>query len=289
MGDPKVTGVVSAKRPPGAEVFAPPEVCPVCATPVVREVEEVALRCPNQECPAVVGARLRHFVSRGAMEIEGLGGKLLDQLLDAGLLTDEASLWDLDEERLAELPGWGEKSAKKLLDELEEAKGRPLHRLLFALGVPHVGESAAKILAARFASLGDLAATGAGEIEALGGIGPVIAESVKNWLGAPENKKLVSRLAGRGVDPKHEVAATDEAGMLAGRTFVLTGALTRPRREIKEELENLGAKVSSSVSSHTTYLIAGDVAGGKLEKARKLGVEVLDESGLRDLLDSLRS
>ena len=150
---PKVTGVVSSKRPPGAEVFVPPDRCPVCSTPVVREVEEVALRCPNQACPAVVGARLRHFVARGAMEIEGLGGRLLDQLMEVGLVTDEASLWDLDPETLAELPGWGDLSTARLLGELDEAKSRPLHRFLFALGVPHVGENAAKILAARFGSL----------------------------------------------------------------------------------------------------------------------------------------
>jgi DNA ligase (NAD+) len=155
---PKVVGVVTAERPPGAKTYFVPDVCPVCGTPVLREFEEVALRCPNPECPAVVGARLRHFVARGAMEIEGLGGRLLEQLIEAALVTDVASLWDLEAEALAELPGWGELSAANLLGELEEARSRPLHRLLFALGIPHVGERAAKLLARRCGSLEALAA-----------------------------------------------------------------------------------------------------------------------------------
>ncbi len=134
-----------------------PGVCPVCETPVEREPEEVALRCPNPACPAVVAARLRHFVSRGAMEIDGLGDRLLAQLVDAGMVTDEASLWDLDIDVVAELPGWGETSATNLHRELDEARTRPLHRLLFALGIPHVGERAARLLAQRFGSLEELA------------------------------------------------------------------------------------------------------------------------------------
>jgi DNA ligase (NAD+) len=249
-------------------------------------VEEVALRCPNPLCPAVTESRLRHFVSRGAMEIEGLGSRTLRQLLDAGLVTDEASLWDLDARVLADLPGWGELSAAKLMRELDEAKRKPLHRLLFALGIPHVGERAARLLATRFRSLDNLASADTGTMVELDGVGPVIAESVVSWMAAPENRELIDRLAARGVEPREEKGPeTDEP--LAGQVFVLTGTLSRPRREIKEQLETLGATVAGSVSNKTTYLVAGENAGSKLARAGSLGVEILDEDGLQRLFDSL--
>ena len=284
---PKVIGVVTADRKDDAVPFAPPTVCPECSTPVVREVEEVALRCPNPDCPAVVAARLRHFVARGAMEIEGLGGRSLAQLVDAGLVTDEASLWDLDEDELAELPGWGKLSAANVRRELDEAKTRPLHRLLFALGIPHVGERAAKVLAARFGSLENILSAENEALETVDGIGPVIAEAVKEWLAEHRNREIVDRLAQRGVNPIEEIE--DGEAALAGHIFVITGTLGRPRRELKELLEKLGAKVSGSVSRRTSYLVAGENAGSKLEKARDLGVEVLDEDGLARLLESFGS
>lgn len=283
---PKITGVVTSKRPADAEVISPPTVCPVCSTPVVREVEEVALRCPNPVCPAVTASRLRHFVSRGAMEIEGLGSRTLSQLGEAGLVTDEASLWDLDAETLAELPGWGELSAARVLRELEKAREKPLHRLIFALGLPHVGERASKILAARFRSLEALQSADTETMIDLEGIGPVIAESVDRWMAADENRELIGRLVARGVDPHEEEQMANDLP-LQGQIFVLTGTLSRPRRELQERLEKLGAKVAGSVSGKTTYLVAGENAGGKLDKAGKLGVEILDEKGLDNLFGSL--
>jgi DNA ligase (NAD+) len=282
---PKVIGVVTAERPSDAEPYAVPDACPVCGTAVVREVEEVALRCPNLGCPAVVGARLRHFVARGAMEIEGLGGRLLEQLVNAGMVTDEASLWDLEAESLAELPGWGELSALNLLRELEEASKRPLHRLLFALGIPHVGERAAKLLARRFGSLEALSAAGPEAIEEIDGVGPVIAAAVTGWFYEPRNRALVERLGERGIDPREEVDDEHKGAAFAGQTFVITGTLSRPRRELKEELERLGATVAGSVSRKTSYLVAGENAGSKLNAARELGVEVIDEAELERLLD----
>jgi DNA ligase (NAD+) len=281
---PKVVGVVTAEREPEAKPYAVPKVCPVCGTPVVREVEEVALRCPNLECPAVAGARLRHFVARGAMEIEGLGGRLLEQLVEAGLVTDQASLWDLEAETLAELPGWGELSATNLLGELEQARDRPLHRLLFALGIPHVGERAAKLLAGRFGSLEALAATEPETIEEIDGIGPVIATAVSEWLAEPRHQSLAERLAKRGIDPREEVDPRPGATVLAGRTFVITGSLGRARRELKDELERLGAKVAGSLSGKTSYLVAGENPGSKLAKARELGVEIIDEAELEKMM-----
>ena len=282
---PKVVGVVTSERQPTSEPFSVPTRCPVCDTPVVREVEEVALRCPNPECPAVVGARLRHFVARGAMEIEGLGGKLLDQLVAEGLVTDEASLWDLEAEAIAGLPGWGELSASNLLRELDEARGRPLHRLLFALGIPHVGERAARLLANRFGSLESLAAAEPSDIEQIDGIGPVIATAVTDWFTGSRQQALVERLVDRGIDPRQEAVVESGGSALTGKTFVITGTLSRPRRELKEELEKLGATVAGSVSRKTSYLVAGKNAGSKLNKARDLGVVVIDEAGLEKLLD----
>jgi len=254
---------------------------------VEREVEEVALRCPNPGCPAVVAARLRHFVSRGAMGIEGLGGRSLEQLVAAGLVTDEASLWDLENDTLAELPGWGEISAANLLGELEEARTRSLNRLLFALGIPHVGERAAKILAARFGSIDGLIAADAEALEALDGIGPVIAASVTRWFVDDRNLTTLRRLIERGVDPREQVDDTAGVNALTGSTFVITGTLSRPRRELKEAIEQLGATVAGSVSGKTSFLVAGENAGSKLAKARELGIEVLDEACLVQMLESL--
>lgn len=281
---PKVVGVLTADREPGARPYAVPEKCPECSTLVVREVEEVALRCPNPDCPAVTRARLRHFVARGAMEIEGLGGRLLEQLVEAGFVTDEASLWDLEADSLAELPGWGELSAKNLLGELEGARDRPLHRLLFALGIPHVGERAAKLLAGRFGSLEALAAADPEAFEEVDGIGPVIAAAVTEWFSKPRHQSLVRRLAERQVDPHMEIGDGKDKS-LAGLVFVITGSLSRPRRELKEELEKLGASVKGSVSGKTSYLVAGENSGSKLTKARELGVEVINETKLVEMMD----
>jgi DNA ligase (NAD+) len=283
---PKVIGVVTAERDSEARPYAVPEKCPECGTRVVREVEEVALRCPNPECPAVTGARLRHFVARGAMEIEGLGGRLLEQLVEARLVTDEASLWDLEADRLIELPGWGELSAANLLEEIEAARSRPLHRVLFALGIPHVGERAAKLLAKRFGSIQALAAAEPKTTEEVDGIGPVIAAAVSEWFAEPRHQSLVSRLAERGIDPREEINIASRESALAGLVFVITGSLSRPRRELKEELENLGATVAGSVSRKTSYLVAGENSGSKLAKARELGVAVIDETELARMLVS---
>jgi DNA ligase (NAD+) len=286
---PKVVGVVTTERPQGAEPVIAPTVCPVCETPVEREPEEVALRCPNPVCPAVVAARLRHFVSRGAMGIDGLGDRMLAQLVEAAMVTDEASLWDLDITAVAELPGWGETSATNLLREIDEARPRPLHRLLFALGIPHVGERAAKLLVERFGSLEELAAAEPEALEEIDGIGPVIANAVVGWFADDGHQSTIKRLAERGIDPHQEPGGARSEASLAGQTFVLTGSLRRPRRAIKEELESLGARVSASVSRKTSYLVTGKNPGGKLATARELGVEILDEAGLNELLGSVGS
>jgi DNA ligase (NAD+) len=281
---PKVVGVVSSQRPEGAEQVPVPARCPSCGTPVVREEGEVALRCPNPHCPGVGAARLRHFTSRGAMEIEGLGGKKLDQLIAAGLISDASSLWDLEAATLAELPRWQETSAKKLVAELDAARSRPLHRLLFGLGVPGVGERAARQLAQRFPTLEALAAARPEELETITGIGPSLSASLVGWFADDRNRSLIDGLRSRGIDPEETRIDEAEIQPLTGMTVVVTGVLSRSRREVKARLEALGATVVGSVSSKTTHLLAGVDAGGKLAKATSLGVEIVDEDGLDELL-----
>ncbi|MBZ5588658.1 MAG: NAD-dependent DNA ligase LigA [Acidobacteriia bacterium] len=282
---PKVVAVDPSARSADFEAFRMPDRCPVCSTPVVREPGEVVVRCPNRRCPAVQKQRLFHFVSRAGMDIEGLGRRFVEQLLLEGLLEDPASLWDLDVERLAALPQWGEKSAVNLIEQVSAARTRPLWRLLVALGIRHVGEKAAKVLAARFGSLEALEMATAEELEQAEGIGPTISASVVAFFAEDEGRELVRRLRHRGVDPRQEPQAPDPAQRpLSGLTFVLTGALSRPREKVAGLLEEAGAHAAESVSRRTTFLVAGADAGSKLNKARELGVEVLDEEELKALL-----
>jgi DNA ligase (NAD+) len=282
---PKVVAVDASGRGIEAAPFGMPDACPACGTPVAREPGEVVMRCPNRACPAVQRQRLRHFVSRAAMDIEGLGASLVDQLVREGLVTDPASLWTLDAARLAELPGWGERSAEKLAEQLAAAKGRPLWRLLAGLGIRHVGERAAKLLARRFGSLAALAAVSADVLEQVDGIGPTTAEAVAAFFADPGQAALVERLRERGVDPREvSDAAAEGAAPLAGLTFVLTGTLSRPREAVAALLEAAGARTADSVSKKTSFVVAGSDAGAKLRRASELGVAVLDESGLAALL-----
>ncbi len=282
---PKVVGVVTSERDDDAPPFPTPTECPVCGTAVVRVDGEVAVRCPNPTCPAVLGSRLRHFVARGAMDVDGLGEKLLDQLVTEGLVTDAASLWDLESEQLADLPGWGGVSAANLVRELDRARGRPLDRLLFGLGIPLVGQRAARELATAFGSIESLAAADEEALVEVEGVGPKVAQSVRRWFADDANRTLVERLRERGVDPHHvaDGVVSDERP-LEGRTVVITGALSRPRSEVARRLEALGAKVTGSVSTRTDLLLAGDEAGSKLDRARELGVEIIDEAALDDRL-----
>jgi len=285
---PKIVGVITSSRPADSRPLFLPVDCPACGSRLVRVEDEVALRCPNPACPAVLAARLQHFVSRDAMDIEGLGAQKLQQLVDAGLLRDPASLWDLDADRLAELPGWGRRSVEKLLASLDETRTRPLDRLLFALGIPMVGTRAAGILAGAFTTLEKLEEAEAEELMRLEGIGPKVAASIRKFFASKENRELLRRLRERGLAPTAP-ARSAASGPLEGLTIVLTGTLSRPRPEIRRRLEELGAKVSSSVSSKTDYLVAGPGAGSKLEKAKSLGVSVLDEEGLETLITERRN
>jgi DNA ligase (NAD+) len=286
---PKVVRVLLDLRPADSSPFVMPAACPVCGDPVVREEEEVATRCVNPACPAVVREALRHFCSRRAMNIEGLGEKLVDQLVGASLLTDVASIYDLRLEDLVGLERWGEKSASNLLSEIEKSKQHDLSRLIYALGLRHVGEKAAKTLAGRFRTLDGLAAAGEEDLEATEEIGPATAAAVARYFRHPRHRDLVEKLRRHGVNFVSNAPARPAAGPLAGRTVVITGTIPGvTREEAAERLLAAGAKVAGSVSRKTEFLLAGEEAGSKLERARKLGVRVVTWEQLQEIIEGLK-
>ncbi|MGH9400401.1 MAG: NAD-dependent DNA ligase LigA [Thermoanaerobaculia bacterium] len=270
---PKVTRVLLERRPDGAKPFRMPRKCPVCGEPVVQEEGEVATRCVNPACPAVVREALRHFCTRRAMNIEGLGDKLVDQLVTEGLLTDVASIYDLTADKLAGLERWGEKSAANLVAEIEKSRSNDLSRLLFALGIRHIGEKAGKTLARRFGTLDALAGASAVELEGVEEVGPNTAAAIAAWFSHPRHRQLVERLRRHGVHFTAGKAAGAGSAALSGKTVVITGTLPGvTREEAGQRLEAAGARVAGSVSKKTDYLVAGEQAGSKLERARELGV-----------------
>ena len=293
---PEVVRVLPELRPPGARPVALPSRCPECGSELVREEGEADTRCVNSSCPAILRASLRHWVSKGALDVEGLGSKLIGQLVDRGLVRSIADLYRLDGALLASLERMGEKSATNLVEALAASKNQPWHRQLYGLGIHHVGEVNAKALARAFpnvAALRSAALEKPDRITAVFGVGPEIAQSLQQWCATPANRALLEQLAALGFSlaRSEEPASADGAlgegsgPPLAGQTFVLTGTLpTLSRRQAQELIEAAGGKVSSAVSRKTTYLVAGEEAGSKLTKAETLGVAVLDEGGLRELL-----
>ncbi len=278
---PKVTRVLLEKRPEGAAPFEMPAACPECGEAVVREEGEVAVRCVSASCPAQVKEAIRHYVARRAMDVEGLGDERIDQLLSAGLISDVAGLYSLRAEDLAALERWGEKSAANVLAEIERSKEAGLGRLLFGLGVRHVGEKTGKVLARRFGTMEALRAATEDELTAVPEIGPETAASVREWLGRPANVRLLSKLVAAGVRMNEEQGAPAPGGPLAGKTFVLTGTLPRrTREEATAAIERAGGKVSGSVSRKTAAVVAGEDPGSKRAKAEALGVPVWSEDDL---------
>jgi DNA ligase (NAD+) len=276
-----------------------PRRCPVCNAETVRLEGESVTRCANLDCPAQLKNNLRHLASRGALDIDGLGEKLVDQLVETGLVRRLSDVFALREAELAALPRMGGKSAANVMAALDRARRTTLSRLLIALGIRHVGETVAELLADHFGTLDRLLAASAEEIAGIEGIGHTIATSVVRFLSAPHNRAELARFAERGLvleaaTPRAARAAdgSSEGGTegdgtstaLAGLVFVLTGSLSRPREEFERRIEEAGGKTSSSVSRKTSYVLAGEEAGSKLRKAVELGVEVLDEAGFEALL-----
>jgi DNA ligase (NAD+) len=273
---PKITRVVLERRPEGSSPFAMPATCPACGEPVVREEGEVATRCVNASCPAQVRESVRHFAARRAMDIEGLGDKLVEKLFESSMLTDAASIYDLEAGSLAALDRFGEKSAANLIAQIERSRSAGLSRLLFALGIRHVGEKAARLLARRFRSIGALRAAPAEALMEVPEIGPNTADALRKWFGNASNGALVDRLLAHGVDGEEHGEPEPAAGPFSGKTIVLTGTLPGvTREEAAARLEGAGARVSGSVSKKTDFVIAGESAGSKREKAESLGVLVL--------------
>lgn len=288
---PAVMGPLKDRRTGGEKRFRMPRACPVCGGPVVRVEGEVAIRCGNVACPAQLKRRILHFGSRNAMDIEGLGKKLTDQLVDTGLVRDAADLYGLDADALAGLDRMGPQSAANLVDAIRASREQGLERVLLALGIPLVGERAASVLAAHYGGIDGLTAATVEELEAIEEIGPGIAEAVRTFFDNAANREVVANLEAAGIlmSPKARTPSGANAP-LAGTTFVLTGTLERwTRSEASEQIRDLGGTVAGSVSGKTDYVVAGDSPGSKLARAEKLGVRILDETALADLLDAART
>ncbi|UCG50848.1 MAG: NAD-dependent DNA ligase LigA [Candidatus Latescibacterota bacterium] len=280
---PEVVAPIPELRSGEERAFNMPKKCPVCGTPVVREEGEAVTRCPNLECDAQVRERIRHFASREAMDIEGLGEKLVAQLVDAGLVKNPADLYDLTVGELAPLERMAEKSAENIINAIEKSKSTTLPRLIFALGIRNVGVTVAEILAECYPTVEAVRDAPEEEIAELYGVGPVIAKEVSRFFSEKRNRTMLGRLVAAGV---HYVTASGvESEQLAGEVFVFTGGLTRMSRERAEsEVKKRGARTSSSVSNKTTIVVAGVKAGSKLAKAEKLGIRIIGEDEFLTLI-----
>ena len=280
---PEVVKVIESKRDGSRRRFKMPERCPVCDSPVVRITGEAAARCINSGCSAQVKERIKHFASKGAFDIDGLGTKLVEQLVDKQLVSSFADIFKLDEKTLSELERMGPKSAANLKKAIEQSKSIALARFLFALGIRHVGEHVAALLADHFQDLAALMNCPGDELESIEGIGPIVAESIANFFKQAGNRHIIQQLLDSGV--KLKTAMRMQTGKLKDQVFVLTGALQNfSRSQAKALIEAAGGQVSGSVSGRTDYVVAGDSPGSKLDRARELGVKIIDEATLNELL-----
>ncbi len=284
---PKVVKVITEKRDGNEITFQMPESCPVCDGPVRRVEDEAATRCTNFSCPAQLKERLRHFVSKKGLDVDGLGTRLVDQLVEEGLLTAFGDVFTLDRHRLVGLERMGDKSADNLIQAVREAKNTTLRRFLFALGIDHVGENAARLLSQTFGTIEEIMAAPFDDIQAIHGMGDKSAMAVVEFFKNPENQAMVRRILESGVVLENDSMASEEQeeSAFSGKTVVLTGTLeTIKRGEAKALLEQKGAMVTSGVSKKTDWVIAGTKAGSKLDKARTLGINILDEQAFLKML-----
>jgi DNA ligase (NAD+) len=285
---PAVVEVKKELRKGGEREFKMPTHCPVCGEPVFRDAEQVAVRCINASCPAQIKRRLVHFAHRGAMDIEGLGEALVEAVVEHGFVRALSDIYELTGEKLATIPRTGEKSISNLLAAIEASKTQPLWRLLFGLGILHVGATASRSLAAHFHTLDPLMGASIDDLERINDIGEVVGTSIHQYFQDAKNREIIERFRASGLnfgekDPRVE-KRSDTA--ISGTTWVITGTLSQSREEIAELIRQAGGKVSGSVSKKTTYLLAGDEAGSKLEKARALGVKVIGEQDFRAMIRS---
>jgi DNA ligase (NAD+) len=283
---PYVIGPVEEVRSGDEQVYIRPKRCPSCGEPLEQVPGEVAVLCVNASCPAQLIRNVEHFASRSAMDIEGLGIKIAEQLVQSGLLKDLADIYALDLDSLLELEGFAQKKAENLLGSIEASKDQELSRLINALGIRGVGATLADTLGTHFGNLDALAGAGQEDLESIEGIGPNIAQSIRDWFQIPSNRRMLSKFKASGLWPQAERPSQDTPGTLADLTFVITGTLPRlSRREAKELIERHGGRVTGSVSGKTDYLLLGESPGSKLDKARNLGVPQIDETGLRRMIN----
>lgn len=282
---PAVIGVRTDLRTGAEKKFRMPKKCPECGSLVVKDEGQVAVRCVNSQCPAQLRRRIEHFASRGAMDIEGLGEAMVGQLVEKEMLQDVSDIYQLTAARLNELERMGEKSVNNLLDAIERSKSRPLWRLIFGLGILHVGVSASRALAAHFPNFDAMMKTSTEELQRISDVGEVVGQSIHDFFREPRNLKMIEKLRKAGLQFKGEEKMPDpSASKMKGATWVITGTLSQSRDEIAEMIITLGGKVSGSVSKKTSFVLAGEDAGSKLEKARKLGIRVVDEAEFRQML-----
>ena len=280
---PEILEVVMEKRPEGTQPYRLPERCPVCGAPVERDADGAAIRCTGAECPAQLSRNIAHFVSRNAMDIDGLGDAIVEQLIAGGHIASPADIYYLKLDDLKQLWKSGEKAAAKLLDAIEASKQNDVSRLIFALGIRQVGEKAAKTLAATFGSLDGLMAADEATLTQVRDIGAITAQHIVSWFADPQSQHLISRLREAGVNFKSSLTRRDDR--FAGMTFVLTGGLSSlTRDEATERIEACGGKVSGSVSKKTSIVVAGENAGSKLKRANELGIRVVSEEEFLNLL-----
>jgi len=286
---PKVAKVVDDdNHPRGSGIIEAPEECPVCGTKVVRTDGEVDYRCINANCPAKLVGTILHFASRGVMNIDGMGESLVSQLIERGLVKNVADIYDLSKEDLLSLDRFADKSAQNILDEIKNSKKLPLERVIYGLGIRMVGERTARFLAEHFGSMEALERASVEELQNVNEVGPRIAESIAEFFSISANKNLVERLRVAKLTLSGE--RRQRGTQLAGKTFVLTGTLAKHSRdEAKKMIEDAGGRVSASVSKKTDYVVAGADAGSKLDKAKELGVAVIDEGEMEKLISNLSS
>ncbi|MCI0848029.1 MAG: NAD-dependent DNA ligase LigA [Chloroflexi bacterium] len=283
---PHVLGPVLSERPKGAKKYKMPAKCPVCRTAIVKPDDEAMHRCPNTSCPAQFFELLKHFVSKGAADIDGLGERWCQVLIDQGIVTDLADLYTLTKDQLLQLDRMGDKLATRIVANIEASKQKPLPRLLFALGIIHVGSEVAELLTQAYNSIDEIAAATEEELAEIPGIGPKIAASIATYFQAAASKTVIEKLRAAGVTLKQEPRQVSAVGLpLTGRTFVVTGTLSGfSRSESESRIKALGAKVTSSVTRNTDYLVVGESPGSKLAAAERLGTAILDETAFAELL-----
>ena len=282
---PQVVKAVAEDRDGREREFTMPTHCPVCGEPVSRPEGEAVTRCVNARCPAQALEHIIHWASKTAMDIDGLGEKLATRLFDLGLIKDAADVYDLEVGQLVPLEGFGEKSAQNLIRAIEKSKNQPFPRVLYSLGIRHVGAVTAGLIAGRFSGEDLMRGLEVEQLTEIDGVGEVVARAVIEYFGLEDNRELIGRLTERGLDFERDLTGPTE-GPLVGKRVVITGTLERPRSYFIERLASAGGAFTSSVSKNTDYVLAGAEAGSKLEKARELGIPVLDEAGFEELLSS---